>query len=80
MKGQPRSPIFRDARRDEVPAIVSLLADDSLGRTREAWSEAVDPAYLLAFDAIDRDGANRLIVASWTARWSAACSSPSFRI
>lgn len=63
MKDQPASPIFRDARRDEVPAIVSLLADDSLGRTREAWSEAVDPVYLQAFDAIDRDPANRLIVA-----------------
>lgn len=63
MKDQPATPIFRDAHRDEVPAIVSLLADDSLGRTREAWSDAVDPAYLLAFDAIDRDPANRLIVA-----------------
>lgn len=54
---------FREARRDEVPAIVELLADDALGKGREAFGDAVDPAYLLAFEAIDRDPNNRLIVA-----------------
>lgn len=59
------TPIFRDARREEVPAIISLLANDALGRNREAFgaSAPVDPAYLAAFDAIERDPGNRLIVA-----------------
>jgi GNAT superfamily N-acetyltransferase len=35
--------IFRDARRDEVPRIVALLADDELGAGRET---GVDDAYL----------------------------------
>lgn len=55
--------IMREARRDEVPAIVALLVDDSLGRAREAAGGAADPVYFDAFDAIDRDPNNRLIVA-----------------
>jgi hypothetical protein len=30
--------IFRDARRDELSAIVSLLADDILGRAMIGWA------------------------------------------
>lgn len=55
--------IFRDARRDEVPAIVRLLADDPLGATRERPGETVAETYWAAFDAIARDPNNRLIVA-----------------
>jgi GNAT superfamily N-acetyltransferase len=51
---------FRDARRDEVPRIVALLADDMLGAGREA---EVDDAYWAAFDDIAADPRNRLIVA-----------------
>lgn len=47
---------LREARRDEVKAIVEMLIDDELGRTRE------DPAdlasYLKAFDAIAADPLN----------------------
>ncbi|MGI9417345.1 MAG: GNAT family N-acetyltransferase [Geminicoccaceae bacterium] len=59
------APVFRDARHEEVPAIVALLADDALGRSREAFgaSAPVDPAYAAAFEAIERDPNNRLIVA-----------------
>jgi CheY-like chemotaxis protein/GNAT superfamily N-acetyltransferase len=52
--------IFRDARREDVPAIVALLADDVLGSGRET---DVDAAYLAAFDDIAADARNRLIVA-----------------
>src|ERR1700722_4260717 len=52
--------IFRDARRDEVPAIVALLADDVLGAGRET---NVDDVYWKAFDDIAADPRNRLIVA-----------------
>jgi GNAT superfamily N-acetyltransferase len=53
--------IFRDARRDEVPVIVALLADDILGADREAGT--ADDAYWKAFDGIAADPRNRLIVA-----------------
>jgi len=43
--------IFRDARRDEIPRIVALPADDELGAGRETRSGA-DDAYLGAADAI----------------------------
>ncbi len=52
--------IFRDARHDEVPAIVALLADDVLGADRETGP---DDAYWTAFDDIAADPRNRLIVA-----------------
>ena len=52
---------LRPAKRDEVPAIVAMLADDGLGRGREAVS---DPAiYYDAFDAMADDPNNRLLVA-----------------
>lgn len=55
--------IFREARRSDVPAIVALLADDPLGGGRETVGEDVDAAYWRAFDAIDADLRNALIVA-----------------
>jgi GNAT superfamily N-acetyltransferase len=55
--------IFRAARRANVPAIVALLADDVLGAGREAVAEEVDAAYWAAFEAIDGDPRNVLVVA-----------------
>jgi GNAT superfamily N-acetyltransferase len=55
-----RMVIFRDARREDVPSIVALLADDMLGASRET---ALDDAYWAAFDQIAADAKNRLIVA-----------------
>ena len=52
--------IWREATRLDVPAIVALLAADSLGQSREIADPA---AYLAAFDAMQREGDNRLIVA-----------------
>ncbi|HEY1668816.1 MAG TPA: GNAT family N-acetyltransferase, partial [Trebonia sp.] len=52
--------IFRDARREDVPAIVALLADDMLGAEREA---AADEAYQAAFEQVESDPRSRLIVA-----------------
>jgi L-amino acid N-acyltransferase YncA len=42
----------RKARREDLPAIVAMLADDVLGQSREAPG---DPAYAAAFAAIERD-------------------------
>jgi GNAT superfamily N-acetyltransferase len=52
--------IFRDARRDEVPQIVAMLADDPIAASREA---PLGDAYWAAFDDIAADPRNRLIVA-----------------
>jgi GNAT superfamily N-acetyltransferase len=54
---------FRAARRADVPAIVALLADDELGATREIVGEDTDAAYWAAFEAIDADPRNVLVVA-----------------
>jgi GNAT superfamily N-acetyltransferase len=66
--------IFRDARREDVPVIVAMLADDFLGADREPAHQAdgggadVDNAYFTAFDQIESDPRNRLIVAELDGR------------
>lgn len=59
----PEAIEIRDARRAEVPAIVALLADDPLGARRERLQSPLPEVYLRAFDAIERDPNNRLLVA-----------------
>ena len=54
---------LRDARRDEVPVIVAMLADDMLGGTRDTVTDPLPPAYYAAFDAIAQNPDNRLLVA-----------------
>jgi GNAT superfamily N-acetyltransferase len=56
---------LRRANREDLPAIVGLLVNDPLGRTREAASEAgeVGP-YARAFAAIDSNPAQLLVVAT----------------
>jgi GNAT superfamily N-acetyltransferase len=51
---------LRDARREDVAAVVELLADDPLGSTRENAGDLA--AYLEAFDAIAADPNNLLLV------------------
>ena len=50
---------FRDATLADVPAVVALLADDVLGRTREAPDMT---PYLAAFHRMDGECGNHLIV------------------
>ena len=47
--------IFRRTNRSDLPAIVALLADDSLGRNREDPRLPLDPRYTDAFSAIEAD-------------------------
>ena len=54
---------FRKALRQDVPAIVRLLADDPLGAKRERFADPLPESYRLAFDAIDADPNNELVVA-----------------
>jgi GNAT superfamily N-acetyltransferase len=55
---------LRRARREDVPAIVALIAADQLGATRDGVRDKADLAdYLSAFQAIDADPAHILAVA-----------------
>lgn len=56
---------FRLAVRGDVPAVLSLLADDAITRSRGYGTvpEEVDAAIWQAFDAINADPNNELIVA-----------------
>lgn len=53
---------IRRATRADVPAIVRLLADDSLGRARERYQDPLPQAYYDAFARIDGDPRNELVV------------------
>lgn len=54
---------IRRARRDDVGAIVGMLADDRLGSTRERIEEPLPSSYFRAFEAVDRDPNIQLVVA-----------------
>jgi len=50
---------FREARRNEVPAVLALLRDDMLGQAREGDELA---PYLAAWEAMQAEPGNQLIV------------------
>jgi ribosomal protein S18 acetylase RimI-like enzyme len=54
--------VFRSALLADVPAIVALLADDELGSQRENIGTPLDPRYVDAFQAIEADANQRLVV------------------
>ncbi|MGW0196053.1 N-acetyltransferase family protein [Nonomuraea sp. NPDC003201] len=58
---QSEKVLFREARKEDVPAIVAMLADDHLGATREG--DPGDERYLAAFERIDANPYDELIVA-----------------
>lgn len=47
--------VFRAARKEDLPHIVELLADDPLGSARDDASLPLDARYAAAFDALSRD-------------------------
>ena len=53
---------FRAATRADLPALIALITDDQLGRTRDDASLPLDQRYLDAFAALERDP-NQLLVA-----------------
>lgn len=54
---------FRRARRADLPDIVRMLADDELGSTREKCEDPLPESYYTAFQQIDTDPNQELIVA-----------------
>lgn len=54
---------FRVATENDLDAIVAMLADDMLGSKRELYEKPLPSSYLQAFQAINVDPNNELIVA-----------------
>jgi len=54
---------FRQATREDLPEIVRMLADDFLGATRERYENPLPESYIKAFEEIEADKNNELIVA-----------------
>ena len=55
---------IRKAQRDDVVHIVAMLADDELGAKREDYRTPLPQAYYDAFESIDRDPNQELVVAT----------------
>lgn len=55
--------VMREATRDDLPAIIAMLYDDETGRTREDPSLPLDPRYVAAFEAIDAEPNQHLVIA-----------------
>ena len=53
---------FRQAIRNDVAAIVAMIADDRLGKTRENFQIPLPNSYYNAFENIDADTNQELIV------------------
>lgn len=54
---------LRSATRQDLTEIVRMLSDDFLGSQRERYEDPLPESYLKAFDEIDADKNNELIVA-----------------
>jgi ribosomal protein S18 acetylase RimI-like enzyme len=54
---------LRPARRDDVAAIIAMLADDHLGRARERLEDPLPALYDDAFERLSRDPNIQLVVA-----------------
>jgi GNAT superfamily N-acetyltransferase len=53
---------FRKAKKTDVPKIVQLIANDKLGKLREDYLVPLPEKYYTAFDHIDKDENQELIV------------------
>ena len=53
---------FRQAILEDLPEIVRMLADDFLGQQRERYENPLPESYIKAFEEIDADKNNELIV------------------
>ena len=54
--------IIRKANRSDVSEIVCLLADDAFGASRENHNKTIIPSYYSAFDTINSDKNNYLMI------------------
>jgi len=69
MDMQANNPItIRSAGRDDVAAIIAMLADDHLGRARERLEDPPPEVYFKALETIERDPNIELMVAEEAGR------------
>ena len=54
--------IFRKATKKDVPSIIKMLANDKLGKKRENYQDPLPSIYEVAFEKIDTDQNQELIV------------------
>lgn len=55
--------VFRLAKREDLPSIVRMLAEDDLGSRRERFEEPLPESYYKAFEQIEDDPNHELVVA-----------------
>ncbi len=55
--------VFRSIHRDDIPAVVAMLADDALGATRERYGDPLPDCYWQAFEAVSRTPSVDILVA-----------------
>jgi ribosomal protein S18 acetylase RimI-like enzyme len=55
--------ISRQAEESDLPQIVAMLSDDPLGSKRERFERPLPSSYYAAFEAIEKDQNNELVVA-----------------
>ncbi|MCH9753981.1 MAG: GNAT family N-acetyltransferase [Alphaproteobacteria bacterium] len=65
--------ISRKAVIEDLPTIIALLADDELGKSRESVSESDGKNYIDAFNKIDSDSNQYLMVVEKESRIVATC-------
>jgi len=53
---------FRKATENDIPKIIELIADDELGKKREQFKNPLPAAYFEAFDLINKDVNQELMV------------------
>jgi ribosomal protein S18 acetylase RimI-like enzyme len=56
--------LFRQAEAKDLDEMVKMLADDPLGKTRENYRHPLPKQYIKAFEAIQSDPNNELMVAA----------------
>ena len=54
--------IFRKAKRNDIPKIIEMIVDDDLGKTRDQFQIPLSDNYYKAFENIDTDQNQELIV------------------
>jgi GNAT superfamily N-acetyltransferase len=60
---EPLNVQFRQAKQTDLPVIVRLMMEDELSMERERFEMPLPQVYYKAFEAIDRDPNNEVIVA-----------------
>ena len=54
--------IIRKAKKEDVSEIVKMISNDDLGRTREDYNDPLPQSYIDAFNNIDSDHNQELVV------------------